>query len=695
MIRSHHVLGGLSLTCALAAAMFVAPVAAADSTQAVVPPSIEDFLAEPAVSLAALSASGRYVAFVRSDADGDDLMVWDAETHEARSLVRTNGNGAQAIGPHYKASTRMFSLTWKGDGKLVYGVRVAYDWQGKVPLVNAQATHLSARARAFYSVDRVGGKITSIEAKVGLETRMPWLLDSLRDDPDHILTWTRELDGVKVFKVSLSDRSAELVQADDNGVTEYVIDHAGAVVGRMRLLGGHSGYGWLLLEGRAPGESTWNRITEIHRDELIPLSDFELLGPAEKPGQFYVAAKPKKPEDGDTIAIRILDFKTRETGPAIAQNPKYDMRGMVQDRDGKLLGGCYFADVWRCDYTDKAEAQAREALGALFPADHDLVVLDRSDDGARWLVSASAPNEPGRYVLFDRKSGKAEPVAGRFPRTPGETLGHMQRFEWTSRDGEGLSGYLTEPVGVAAGQKPPLVVLPHGGPEARDYLEYDRWAAFLSSRGYAVFQPNFRGSSGFGKAFAEAGYKQWGGRMQEDVADGVKAVLASGKVDPARVCVVGASFGGYAALYAGATDPTYRCVVSIAGDADLIRTLEWEHDVFHDAVQRVEYWDKTIGDLKADRAKLEAASPIRMVDRFRAPVLLIHGDGDPIVSVDQSRKMKDALKRAGKSVRYVELPDVGHTGWTRETEGRILGEVERFLGENLGVPAPAATAAEH
>src|SRR3569832_404648 len=108
---------------------------------------------------------------------------------------------------------------------------------------------------------------------------MPWLLASLRDAPDHILTWTRELDGDMVFKVSLSDRSAELVLADDYGVTEYVIDHSGAVVGRMRLLGGHSGYGWLLLEGRAPGESAWNRITEIHRDELIPLSDFELLGP--------------------------------------------------------------------------------------------------------------------------------------------------------------------------------------------------------------------------------------------------------------------------------------------------------------------------------------------------------------------------------------------------------------------------------
>src|SRR3569832_2202870 len=148
-------------------------------------------------------------------------------------------------------------------------------------------------------------------------------------------------------------------------------------------------------------------------------------GPTETPGQFYVAAKPKKPEDGATIAIRILDFKTRETGPAIAQNPKYDMRGMVQDRDGKLLGGCYFADVWRCDYTDKAEAQAREALGALIPADHDLVVLDRSDDGVRWLVSVSAPNEPGRGVRGGRGGGGAGPGAGRGPRAPGGARGRM------------------------------------------------------------------------------------------------------------------------------------------------------------------------------------------------------------------------------------------------------------------------------
>src|SRR5262249_34265217 len=148
-------------------------------------------------------------------------------------------------------------------------------------------------------------------------------------------------------------------------------------------------------------------------------------------------------------------------------------------------------------------------------------------------------------------------------------LGETLIIKYAGRDGTKLPGYLTLPPGKD-GKKLPLIVMPHGGPEVRDFVRYDYWAQFLTNRGYAVFQPNFRGSGGYGKAFAEAGHRQWGRRMQDDVTDGVKALIADGTADPSRICIVGASYGGYAALAGGAFTPDlYKCVIAIAGVSDI------------------------------------------------------------------------------------------------------------------------------
>ena len=198
----------------------------------------------------------------------------------------------------------------------------------------------------------------------------------------------------------------------------------------------------------------------------------------------------------------------------------------------------------------------------------------------------------------------------------------------------------------------------------RDTLDFDLFAQTFAAQGWLVLQPNFRGSGGFGQAFADAGRKHWGDLMQQDVEDAVAQVLATGRVSPGKVAIFGASYGGYAALMGAVRKPDlYRAVVSIAGDCDLMETLAFSRTQDGAESAAYAYWTATIGDPRTDQAMLEAASPARFADRIKAPVLLIHGAKDTIVDPRQSKIMAAALKRAGKPYDYLEMPKIGHRDW--------------------------------
>jgi dipeptidyl aminopeptidase/acylaminoacyl peptidase len=237
-----------------------------------------------------------------------------------------------------------------------------------------------------------------------------------------------------------------------------------------------------------------------------------------------------------------------------------------------------------------------------------------------------------------------------------------------------------------------LVLLPHGGPAARDVDGFDWLAHALASRGYAVLQPNFRGSDGFGKAWEQAGHGEWGiGVMQHDLTDGVAALVAAGIADPERVCVVGASYGGYAAL-AGATftPELYRCAAAIAGVADLAIMLSFERNTAGAASTTLSYWrmamgvDETGAESGSVTERLRAASPAAHAERVRAPVLLIHGRDDTVVPITQSRLMERALAAAGKDVQLVELDGEDHWLSGATTRLETLKVLDAFLAEHLG-----------
>ena len=304
-----------------------------------------------------------------------------------------------------------------------------------------------------------------------------------------------------------------------------------------------------------------------------------------------------------------------------------------------------------------------------------------SDDMQTVVAYTSGPDDAGSYHLFDLGGRTMNTVGLAYPSIPADRVGKVLPIAYAAADGLKIHGYLTLPPGRADATGLPLVVLAHGGPASRDVMGFDWWAQAIASRGYAVLQANFRGSTGYGQSFLEAGYGEWGRKMQTDLSDGVRYLASEGRIDPARVCIVGASYGGYAAMAGPTLDRgVYRCAVSVAGVSDLRRMVESEaREAARPNNETVRYWNRFMGAARLGDRAIDALSPARLADQADAPILLIHGKDDTVVPIEQSRLMADALRRAGKAHEFVELQGEDHYLSRTETRQRMLAEAVRFL----------------
>jgi pimeloyl-ACP methyl ester carboxylesterase len=333
------------------------------------------------------------------------------------------------------------------------------------------------------------------------------------------------------------------------------------------------------------------------------------------------------------------------------------------------------------DWFDPQLASAYANLSHAF-AGKAVALWDWSADRSRLVARVSAPDTPTTWYLYDRARKELSPLGEEYPELKGAAFGVTQWVPFKARDGLALGAYLTLPPGAGAGAKPPLIVLPHGGPAARDDEDFDFITQFLASRGYAVLRPQFRGSAGFGAAVRAAGRGEWGGKMQTDLLDAMAAV--AGQVDTGRACIVGASFGGYSAM-AGAAfhSDSYRCAVAIAGISDLGLLLVEESRVYGRDSTALE---ELRGELsKTSMEGLAAASPGRHAGEVRIPLLLIHGDQDTVVPLEQSMAMQRAMAAAKKPVELVVLQGENHYLTRAQTRTQTLSALEAFLAKNLPV----------
>jgi len=373
-----------------------------------------------------------------------------------------------------------------------------------------------------------------------------------------------------------------------------------------------------------------------------------------------------------------------EKGDASQDRPVFD------PRTGRLAGFARDAEETEYDLSDPVLKTLYQKAEAAAPG-QTVEVLQVSDDARKVLIHASGGEDTGSYFLIDFDAGNSKTIGEDFPQVPTNWIAVQEPVSYTARDGTEINGVLTVPPKPAL-KALPLIVLPHDGPQGHDSFGFDWLAQALASRGYLVLQPNYRGSDGHGAAFVSAGYGEWSGRMLTDLRDGIDDLVRQGLADPNRVCMIGIGYGGYAALSAASTGDV-RCAASIDGIADVERYVAYRKTMSPapdpDAFAGLSPHPRWTRAFQADPASLRSlglfvGTSAKSIDAsaIKAPVLLVHQTGDAVVPVEQSRRLNEALKAAGKRVDYVELKAGGHAPQTEAARLATLEAVMAFLAVN-------------
>jgi dienelactone hydrolase len=465
-----------------------------------------------------------------------------------------------------------------------------------------------------------------------------------------------------LFRTDLESGVTSIAARGFADTADFVVDANGAAIAQARYDANKSRWSLDLWKGR------WEEAVHLN----APIGTPRVLGLGRDGASIAVAY------GGDNEAVvRELDPDGHGVGePFSAPDPE---QVIWDPMTGRLIGdGALVGETQRYIFFDPADQAAWNGALAAFPGAR-LELSSLTEDHRKFVIRVDAPAHEQAYFLFDADKGKASLIGASYEGLTAADVSPLRAISFKAGDGVPLTGYVTLPRDRPA-KALPAVVLVHGGPAARDEPGFDWWSQALASRGYAVVRVNYRGSAGMGSALLSAGFGQWGRRMQTDLSDGVHMLASQGVIDPARVCIVGGSYGGYAAL-AGATidSGVYRCAASVAGPSDLRRLVDWSKAERGDQGAGVErYWLRYMGS----KSDLAAISPARLADKATIPILLIHGRDDTVVPYEQSQLMADALARAGKAVEFVTLDQEDHWLSRPETRLRMLRAMVDFLERN-------------
>ena len=604
---------------------------------------MKDFFRNPESARFELSPDGEHLAF---------LKPW-----ENRLNVHVQKIGEEEVKRITSATERdIAGYFWANNNRIAYVQDTAGDENFRLYAVNIDGSDLK--------------ELTPFE-KVRVE-----LIDRLKNDDEHMLISMNKRDPrvFDAYRININSGKMNMIAQNPGNIVGWDTDHDG----NLRIAVTSDGVNTSVLYRDTEKEEFQTLITTNFKETMSPLFfTFDNKN-------LYVASNIGR----DKTAIYEYDIKNKKQTNLLYEHPEVDVDSLLKsDKRKKITGVTYIIDKRHYHFFDDDRRQLQEELEERLPG-YGVVVVSLSKDERKALVRTYSDRSLGSYYYFNRDTNDFKKLVDISPWLNEDELAEMKPITYKSRDGLTIHGYLTLPKGMKA-KNLPVVVNPHGGPWARDTWGYNSEVQFLANRGYAVLQVNFRTSMGYGRKFWEAGFKQWGLAIQDDITDGVEWLIDQRIADPERIGIYGGSFGGYATLAGVAFTPDlYACGVDYVGVSNLftlIKTIPpyWEpmREMFYEMM----------GHPEKDKELYERVSPVFHADKIKVPMLVAQGANDPRVNIQESDQIVEALKKRGIDVEYMVKENEGHGFRNEENRFDFYKAMEKFLGKHLGGRVEAET----
>jgi len=618
---------------------------------------VEAFARMPLFSGVSISPDGKYMAVKHNREGRYTFLVFEIAGKKLKNTYAANLGKYEARWTRWASNTRfLVSIGWatnRGGTPVTETRLLAMNFDG------SRAKDMIQSARGFYDL-QIQDRVVSF----------------LPNDPDYIIMSYSDTDPrrPKPHRVDINTGKGRTIGTGSRpDITDWMSDRTGQV----RLGLGRTKEGIYIVDASDSNGDNWQR---IHSATVASGKNFFPVGFSPDPDILFVLSN----HGSGRNALYEYRISAQQFGRLLHSDPEVDVESVwINETTGRLRRATTYLNGAKHKWFDPISEVMYKKLNNTFPGKY-VSVREVSPDDKIWVSYVTSDTDPGQFVIFDRQSNSAISLGANYPELKGVRLSPMRPFNYRARDGLEIPAYLTLPPSVQSvetANRLPMVVMPHGGPAARDYLSFDPVVQFLANRGYAVLQMNFRGSGGYGAQFEVAGYGEWGGKMQDDVTDGAKYMIEQGIADPQRICIFGGSYGGYAALMGAVKTPDlYQCAVGWNGAYDLKKLMR--DDLRYVNRGRVGYWETSIGDF-SNTEFLESISPANRAGEIRIPILLTAAKDDRVVRSSQTDVMASALRRAKVTYDYIEVDNGGHGYRSTESRLEFMKALDDFLDEHL------------
>ena len=599
---------------------------------------LEDFFKNPEITQVRISPNGKYLAYLKPFQKRLNIHIKPVDGKEPERRL-TNQIDRDIAAFFWKEDDTLLFLRDFGGDENFHFFRISAQGEGEKDLTPYEDTKVQ-------------------------------LISSLENiSEDHIIIGTNQRDK-KVFdayRLNVKTGETEKIAENPGYFIDWLVDHQG----KLRVATATDGANTTLYYREEEQKEFEKIFTKDFKDTMSPgFFTFD-------DKNIYVFSNL----DQDTTAIEIFDPRQKKIISTLFKHPEVDIRGLNYSKKRKVLTSARYT-TWKnqIHFFDLETEQIFKDIKSQI-SEEEITIGSKNRDEDLWVLRTYSDRNPGAYYLYDTKNKNLQKIAEEKPWINVEDMAEMQPISYKARDGLLIHGYLTLPKNYVEGKKCPVIVHPHGGPWARDIWCYNPIVQFLTNRGYAVLQMNFRGSTGYGKKFWTAGFKQWGRKMQDDVTDGVQYLIEKGIVDKDKVGIYGGSYGGYVVL-AGLcfTPDLYACGVDYVGVSNMFTTLAnippyWEP--YREMMYEMD------GHPEKDKEFLKSISPVFHADKIKAPLFVAQGAKDPRVKKAESDQIVEALKKRGVDVLYMVKENEGHGFRNEENKMEFYSAMEKFFAEYL------------